>query len=156
MPSNANATALIEKRLLDCCSRRRALEMWLGMLKPLRWITVIGSVSLSAIAGAAFLTKTGSSSTGPLVAGICAITASILSLLHTTFKCDEHQANCARLIGSYESLEASFETLQLTREEPHESEVKMLENRYEELVAESAAIAPARFLKHARQEIKQT
>lgn len=148
-----NLNSLVRLRLLNCRTYRRALESWLSFLRPLRWITVIGSISLSAIAGASFLTASTFGPRAPLVASICAVTASILGLLHTALKCDEYQVKCEHLIGEFAALEAAVEASQHV---PADFKpMKILETRYEDLIRQSTAIAPPSFLQRAQKKISQ-
>jgi hypothetical protein len=144
---------LASQRESDCYVARRALEMWLSRLTPVRWLTVIGTTLLSAIAGATILGAPmllGRSF--PTVAGLCAFTASLLSALHTALHCDAHQAECRRMISLYIALEAAFQALQVLPHSQMEAKAEELEKRYEEVLNSTTAAPPVRFRRRAMNE----
>jgi hypothetical protein len=141
------------KREIDCRTQRHALEMWLGILTPIRWSMVIAMTVLSAIGGATILQKFGSP--GPwflLIAGVCTLIASIFSALHTALGCDAHQAACRRLVSEFRGLESAFEAVQVLTQEQANAKLRRLEKRYEKAVAESGALVPVRFRHRAERE----
>ena len=142
---------LIIKREIDCKIQRLALDMWLGILTPVRWLTVIGATVLSAVAGATILQKSFGSRFGVAV-GVCALVASILSALHTALHCDAHQADCRRLISDLRGLESEFEDVRVRGLESSSTEVRELEKNYKKAISESAVLAPAYFRRRAERE----
>jgi hypothetical protein len=127
--------------------------MWLGWLTPLRWFTVIGTTVLSALAGATILGAPrliGSSF--PTFAGLCALGASILSVLHTALHCDAHQAECRRLINSYTALEAAFQALQTFPQAELKARANELEKIYEDTLKAAMASPPVLLRKRATKE----
>jgi hypothetical protein len=145
--------ALSIQRESDCYIARRALEMWLSFLTPVRWLTVIGSTVLSAVAGAAILSTPrllgGSFKT---TAGLCACGAALLSSLHTALHCDTYQAECRRLISSYTALEAAFQALRALPQSQLSTKEQELERKYEDIVNAAMASPPARYRRHAMKE----
>jgi hypothetical protein len=141
------------QREQQCAIERRALEMWLGLLTPLRWLTVSGGIVFSAIAGATILGKhdllVGS---WPVVGGVCALTASILTGLHTGLKCESHQAECRRLIQVYLSLEAAYQAARLLPPTELALRQSALEERFEQARSNAAASAPGRYRVRAEQQ----
>jgi hypothetical protein len=142
---------LIIKREIDCKIQRRALDMWLGMLTPVRWLTVIGATVLSAVAGATILQKPLGSRFG-VVVGVCALVASILSALHTALHCDAHQADCRRLISDLRGLESEFEDVRVRGLESLGMELRELDKSYKKAISESVVLAPAYFRRRAERE----
>jgi hypothetical protein len=143
------------KREVDCRVLRRALEMWLGRLTPMRWFTVSGTTILSAISAATVFN--GQDVFGlkfQTVAGVCALGATILSGLHTGLKCDAYQAECSRMIGVLEGLEASFQAIALLDPEDHLAAVRDLEKKYEEALAGTTASPPHRYRVMAMREFE--
>jgi hypothetical protein len=119
----------------------------------MRWFTVGGTTVLSLAASATIFVKLFGSHYD-VVAGLCALGASILSGLHTAFHCDAYQAECRRLIGSYKDLESGFEAVQKLKlsEDDAAAREKELEKRYEELAASCSALPPSRLRKRAENE----
>jgi hypothetical protein len=153
MTTRPSYSEWFSKREIDCRIERHALEMWLGILTPIRWSMVIAMTVLSAIGGATILQKSGSP--GPqflLIAGVCTLIASIFSALHTALGCDAHQAVCRRLVSEFRGLESAFEAAQLLTPEQGSAKLRGLEKRYEKLVAESGALVPVHFRRRAERE----
>ena len=131
----------------------RTLEMWLGLLTPIRWIMVAGMTVLPLIAGATILTDNDLfGSHARTVTGIFALTAAILSGIHTAFHCDAHQQECRQMIGIYGALEAAFQDLQRSTPEQIASNEKDIEERYEEAVRRARGLAPSSFRSRASKE----
>src|SRR5882724_4043769 len=101
---------LLRERERQCRVEHLAYGRWLGILTPLRWVTVSGGTVLSALAGATIFSKTVFvGKQWPIYAGVFALVASVLTGLHTALKCDAHQAECHRLIQLYQSLETGYQ-----------------------------------------------
>jgi hypothetical protein len=143
------------KREVDCRVLRRALEMWLGRLTPMRWFTVSGTTILSAIAAATvFNGRDLFGVSFQMIAGVCALGATILSGLHTALKCDAYQAECSRMITVLEGLEAGFQAIELLEPDDHLAAVRDLEKRYEGALAGTTASPPHRYRVMALRELE--
>lgn len=135
--------AFLNHRVRQCRVERRALEMWLGRLTPLRWATISGSVILSAIAGAtAFNNAAWRGEDVSLITGGCALLAAILTGLHTAFKCEAHQAECHRLVRFYSSLILAYEAVQADPREDLKTRIAALDVRLQEEVLQASASVP--------------
>jgi hypothetical protein len=146
-------TPFADMRERDCFVEMRALEMWLGFLTPLRWFTVIGSVILSALAGATILgSQQLLGDTFPKFAGVCALLASILTTLHATLHCDTHQAECRRLIQIYQSLYEGFKGAMSEDDATRKAKERDLEKEFETAIRDAKAAAPPRYKRAARKE----
>lgn len=143
------------KREVDCRVLKRALEMWLSRLTPMRWFTVSGTTILSAVSAATVFN--GHDVFGVpfrMVAGVCALGATILSGLHTALKCDAYQAECSRMINVLEGLEAGFQAIELLDPDDHLAAVRDLERKYEGALAGTTASPPHRFRIRAMREVE--
>lgn len=94
----ADRSRLIEhlrKRQHDCEVEKQAYAIWLGLLTPVRWFTIIGGIVLSAVAGGAvLLAEYRVIGDGWRIYGAaCAIVASVLTGIHTALNCDAHQTS---------------------------------------------------------------
>ena len=132
------AYAFLEQRLRHCRVERRAFEMWLARLTPLRWATISGSVILSAIAGATFLNNP-AWEYAALLSGSCALLAAVLTGLHTAFKCETHQAECHRLVRVYSSLILAYEAARNESGDELKSRLAALEVRLQDEVEKASA-----------------
>lgn len=142
---------LSKRRELDCQIERHALEMWLSCLTPIRWLTTIGTTVLSAVAGATILGKPAflGEHNYTIVAGLCALGASILSGLHAALHCDAHQAECRRLIGVFAGLEAGYQATQGLEENRRNTKERELERRFEETITGRTTTPPLWFRQRA-------
>jgi hypothetical protein len=153
-PDTDAVIGLIKERQRHCRIEYIALSGWLSFLTPLRWITIAGGTILSALAGATVLSNGAFlGSAFKIYSGIFALTASILTGLHTALHCDTHQAECRRLIQLYESLELAFQaTLALPPSEIprrfHELEAALHEAKLK-----ATATPPMRYRRRAEHEV---
>jgi hypothetical protein len=137
------AGELLCQRERDCYVARRACEMWLARLRPLKLLCIGGGTILPLVAGAAVLGKPQLLGVKyEIVSAVCSLVASILTGLHVALKCEELQGECSRLINVYSSLEAAFQSAQ--------------ELRFEEVRKNAAAAPPLRFRKRAEQELSNS
>jgi len=145
------------KREVDCRVLRRALEIWLSRLTPMRWFTVSGTTILSAIAAATvFNGHDVHGHSFKTVAGLCALGATILSGLHTALKCDAYQAECSRMINVLGGLEAGFQAVALLDPDDHLAAVRDLEKKYEGALAGTTVSPPHRYKVMAIRELEAT
>jgi hypothetical protein len=127
--------------------------MWLDLLTPVRWFTIIGTTVLSALAGATILGAPGLlHQSFPTFAGICALGATVLSTLHTALHCDAHQAECRKQINLYAALEAGFQALRILPQSQMSTRLQELEKEFEMAVKAATASPPARFRVRAMKE----
>src|SRR5258708_24832145 len=90
---HARLLKLLRQRERQCRVEHRAYARWLGLLTPLRWLTVAGGTILSALAGATIFSKpVFLGEQWPIYAGVFALVASILTGLHTALKWATHPA----------------------------------------------------------------
>lgn len=119
----------------ECLVEKRALELWLGRLTPLKWTCVGGGVVLPLIAGFTLLGETDAlGKYWPLISGALALVAAALTGLHTALKCDPHQAECHRLINAYADIVTSIQSASASddrsaREQKVEIEARLRETR---------------------------
>jgi hypothetical protein len=142
---DAEVTRLLPRRELQCRIERRALERWLHPLTLLKWGTVILGTILAAVAGATALVGIWFPGQWEVITAICALTASILTGLHTALKCEAHQAECRRLIQVYKSLEAAYQAAQVVPLAQRLNRLEALEARFEEALTKATASAPSRY-----------
>jgi len=151
--SSAPLSAIRER---DCKVERRALEMWLALLTPVRWLTVSGITILSAIAAATILGKPAflGEQLYSLVAGLCALGASILSGLHTALHCDAHQAECRRLSAVFAGLEAGYQAARTSNATERKAREQALEKTFTATITGRTATPPIYFRRRAMKEME--
>jgi hypothetical protein len=143
------------RRQRDCFLSRRSYEMWAGLLAPIRWVMISGSTVLSLFAGATIVTQSSVfHGHGQVVAGYCALTAGILTGLHTALKCEEYQTECRRLAIAYYSLEIAFQSLERFPPDQRRTFEDELETKYESTVSTAKALVPNLFRRMAAKEIE--
>jgi hypothetical protein len=147
---------LLSFRERQCKIERRALEMWLGALTPLRWFTTAGSIVLTTFAAATGLGTRLFSESWTIVGGACALVAAILTGLHTGFDCDAHQSECRRLIQLYSSLEAAYQNLIVMPPAERLPQYKALEEKFNDARTMATASAPSSYKLRAEREIRTT
>jgi hypothetical protein len=150
---NNQAGELLAKRELECRIERRAFEMWLGFLTPLKWGVIIGTVVLSAVGGAP-LFRQWLGERWVLIGGICALISAVLMALHTGLKCDEHQGECRHLIQVYKALERDYQRAGTLQAAMMPSELERLDNRLREETSSAKAAPPLRYRLRAEHEAK--
>jgi hypothetical protein len=151
------------ERVLDLFSQReyelkveqRAFEIWLGVLEPFGAFSRGCGIVLPLIAG---FTLLGQSKfwgvTWELVSGSLSLVAAILTGIHTGFKCDDHQAECRRLIKALQSLVEGYQAAKTADESELKNRFSELEIRLKEL-RDSSNVRPARCcVRHAKRELK--
>lgn len=143
------------RRERDCLLSRRSYEMWLDILAPIRWIMISGSTVLSLFAGATIVTQSSVfHGHGQVVAGYCALTAGILTGLHTALKCEDYQTECRRLATAYYGLEIAFQAVERFPPDQRRSFEDELETKYESTVSTAKASVPDIFRRKAAKEIE--
>jgi hypothetical protein len=137
---------LLNRRIQQCRVERRAFEMWLARLTPLRWATISGSVILSAIAGATALNDpVWPGNSAHWVSGSCALLAAVLTGLHTAFKCEAHQAECHRMVRFYSSHILAYEAAYAGPREELDARIAALDVRLQEEVLNASASVPVKY-----------
>jgi len=145
--------AFARRRERDCHIAKRALEKWLTVLNPIRWVMVSATTIFSALAAATILGKASLLGVGyDTFAGLCALASAILSGLHSSLRCDPHQAECRSLIAEYDGLEAGFQSVAILEEPASSKRLAELESKYEQLRSSARASSPAFFVHAAREE----
>lgn len=126
-----------EEKRLECAIDAKAFSIWLKTLTPANVLFVIGAALLSLVAGTAmfveygFLTKQ--------VAGIFAFISAAFTVVHSKLNCDQHQAECKRLKGLYQSLSEEYENLRIeTDAEKFKSQLKKLNDQRAQIIKSSA------------------
>jgi hypothetical protein len=140
---DADVTRHLSQREMRCRIEGRALDLWLRPLTLLRWVMVGLGTILAAFAGATALGRYGDP--WESIGGICALTASILTGLHTALDCEAHQAECRRLIRVYASLEAAYQAALVLPLAQRPNRQEALEARFEEALTKANASAPRRY-----------
>jgi hypothetical protein len=135
--------AYVSRRESQCRAEQLAYGNWLAVLTPLRWSMVGSSTALSAIAGATIFARPPFIGyKWPLVAGICAFAASLLSALHAAFNCDAYQEECRRLVQTFYALEVSYQRVQVAATRDKAAQVAQIDSVFEEAIARAATSPP--------------
>src|SRR6266853_943774 len=146
---------LLRQRQAQCFVNRRAFEMWLHLLTPLRWFAVSAGTLLPLVAGAKILgTPALLGGQYELVSSLCALAASAITGLHAALKCEEHQSECRRMIQVDLSLEAAYQAAEALPDPQIEEELRELEAKFEAAFSGARAAAPTRFQRRAEQELR--
>jgi hypothetical protein len=143
---------LLARREKDCFVERRAFEMWLGKLTPLKWLVISAGTLLPLVASAKVFGVLGPGYA--LVSGLCALVASALTGLHAAFHCDEHQAECRRLISLYASLQFAFQAARTLPEAQVDAKLRELEVEFESAKRNSKAAPSHRLQERAERQAK--
>lgn len=134
-----------------CRVEQRVYGKWLGVLTPVRWITVGGGILLSTLAGATVFGRPEILGTKwALWSGVFAFGSAALTSLHTALGCDAHQAECRRLIQVYESLEAGYRAARFLPEAELQAERASLDRQFQETKLKAAASPPYWFGRRER------
>ena len=141
---DTDVTRFLAQRESRCRIERRALERWMRPLTLFKWVTVGLGTLLSTVAGATVLGKL-FGDRWALIGGTCALTASLLTGLHTALKCEAHQAECRRLIQVYASLEAAYQAAQVLPLSQRLTRQEALEVWFEDTLAKATVSAPSRY-----------
>jgi len=96
----------LERAEWECRREVIAYGEWLGFLRPLGWLCLSGGVIFSSAAGVSVIWTTATHE--KIISASLAFTASALTGLHGTLKCDSHQAECRRMIQALKSLLAEL------------------------------------------------
>ena len=148
---------LLRQREAQCFVKRRAFEMWLHLLTPLRWFAVSGGTLLPLVAGAKVLgTPALLGGRYELVSSLCALTASAITGLHPAFKCEDHQAECRRMIQVYTSLEAAYQAARALPDPQLQEKLRELETKFDAALSGAKATAPVRFRRRAEEELSRS
>lgn len=148
---------LLSQREAECFVKRRAFEMWLHLLTPLRWFAVSAGTLLPLVAGAKILgTPALLGGRYELVSSLCALAASAITGLHAAFKCEDHQAECRRLIQVYSSLEAAYQAARAMPDPELQEKLRELEAKFDAALSGAKASAPVRFRRRAEDELTRS
>lgn len=129
-----DVSSLIESRIAECNTESSEYTKWLSQLRlPNSILVGLGSL-LAFLGGASLLADVG----GENFAGGMALFGGALTGLHGWFGCEEHQTECRKLLGQFESLKSRYETVQVEPEEARRLE------RFRELESELAKIKEER------------
>ena len=99
----------------ECNRRADAYSAWLTKLTPANWVLVLGATLLSMAAGRSIFANENIFSYE--VAGILAFISAGLTLVHSTFNCDAHQAECRKAKRTYKSLAWEYKNLKWADDE---------------------------------------
>ncbi len=103
-------------------------------------------VGLSVITEAALVTKN--------QAGWIAVIGAASLGISNRLKCEEHQAECRKLINQFEELQTYYESLKLEEnEEEKKKQLLVLEQKLSKIRSEQAAFSSGRSIKKANEEI---
>ena len=151
------------RQILDLFNQReheleaeyRAYEIGLGLLEPISSVCVGGGIVLPLIAGFTLLGQSELFGRNwELFSGGLSLLAAILTGIHTGFKCEQHQAECRRLIKELKSLAEDYEAAKVIPENELEAKLNELETRRREL-RKSITVRPANWCtRRAKRELK--
>ena len=142
-----------EERLRFCREQRLAYQAWIGLLSPVKWLTVGGSVILSSFAGLNALIDQGLlGAHWQLSTALAAFGAGLLTALHANLRCDEHQNECHRIIRTFQSIELAYEAARTESPENLATKRDEIEVRIQGLV-ENAMATPAEFCRRRAEAI---
>ena len=153
------------KRVLDLFRQRerelvveqRAFEIWLGVLEPFGAFSKGCGIVLPLIAGFTLLSQPDFfGGTWELISGSLSLVAAILTGIHTGLKCDDHQAECRRLIKVLQSLVEGYQAARTADDSDLQNKFDELEIRLKELRG-SSDVRPARWsTRRAKRELGAT
>ena len=127
---------------LDCTIQAEAYSIWLKKLTPANWLLVVGAALLSLIAGASLLVN--QDLLPKEVAGALALISAAFTIIHTKLNCDQHQAECKKLKGSYKGLALQYKNLKSVSD-PEEYRKKLQSlNEKRALILENADAEPSK------------
>jgi len=145
--------ASIAKYREQCRAASDAYSSWLDVLMPMNWVTQGGGVVLSLLASATIFTdKLLFGADYHVFAGIVALIAAILSGLHHVLKCEPHQAECRKLVNSFDVLEAKFQALESRSDKGVPKALAALQAEYEQILRSRTATIPRWFERKANPE----
>lgn len=147
--------AHFHKRQRECHVEKSSYETWLGLLTPVRWVTIIGGIVLSAVAGGVVLLAEywPPGESWRVYGAGCAIVASVLTGIHTSLNCDAHQTECRRLIQLYSGLEGAYEAAPLVTRDRLRMRFDELEAKFQEARSEATASPPQWCRRHAKSDV---
>src|SRR4051794_8000217 len=92
-----------EEKRKQCLIQKLSYEKWLGIITPLRWISIVLGVILPAFVGFSIFIDTGliSKDHWKIICTLVLLISSIISGLHTALKWDIHHQECIRLSKQY-------------------------------------------------------
>ncbi|SEP08470.1 hypothetical protein SAMN05444671_4441 [Flavobacterium sp. CF108] len=133
-----------ERKKIECLIQKTAYEKWLTVITPFRWMAIALGVILPAFLGISIFTESGlvTMSNWKIICSSVLLISSIVSGLHTALKCDSHQQECLRLSKQYESLANKFEFACTNNQDEIDSQKKILNEKYTELI-ENTSTTPA-------------
>lgn len=145
---------LFSQREYELKIEQRAFEIHLGVLEPFGAFSKGCGIVLPLVAGFTLLGQSKLlSGTWELISGSLSLVAAILTGIHTGLKCDDHQAECRRLIKALQSLVEGYQAARTADESELKNRFSELETRLKEL-RNSSDIRPARWCtRRAKQEL---
>ena len=139
------------KREVELHVEQKAFEIWLGVLEPFGAFSKICGIAFPLIAGFTLLSQPKFlGENWEIISGSLSLIAAILTGIHTGLKCDDHQAECRRLITAFKSLVEDYQ-YQKAKVVGKTEDVSKLNIRLEELekrrkdLRESITARPARW-----------
>jgi hypothetical protein len=136
---------LFSQREYELKVEQRAFEIYLGVLEPFGAFSKGCGIVLPLLAGFTLLGQSKFlGGTWELISGSLSLMAAILTGIHTGLKCDDHQAECRRLIKELQSLVEGYQAAMTVDESELKDRRSELENRLKELRGRSD-IRPARW-----------
>ncbi len=129
-----DVSAHIEKRISECRAECTNYTRWLSKLRLPNTILVRGGSLLAFVGGGAVVSEL----EPKWVPGIFALLGGAMTGLHTWFGCEDHQDQCRKTLGQFESLTSRFEYLRAEQDETRR------DGRLEELENELADVKKLR------------
>ena len=151
--AEADLHSLLKDRERKCEVARVAYENWLGLLTPIRWLTVSGGVILPLVAGLLVSGKLPPVGHSDAIAAVCSFAAATLTGLHTALGCDAHQIECRKLIQRFSSLRDGFQRALIVSPEDSRALLQELDAKFVKTREETMATPPTFFLRKAEKEV---
>jgi len=146
---------LLDQREHELKIEQKAFEIWLGVLEPFGAFSKVCGIAFPLIAGFTLLSQPeylGES--WEMISGSLALIAAILTGIHTRLECDEHQAECRRLIKALKSLVEAYQAAKVADNNELKTKFNELEARLKDL-RDRSDIRPARWCsRRAKQKLR--
>lgn len=145
--------SVAEIKRLECAIDAKAFSIWLNTLIPANFILVVGAALLSLVAGTAMFVEDGFLTRQ--CAGTLAFISAAFTVIHNKLNCDQHQAECRRLKGVYQSLSEDYENLRIeTDAEKFKSQLKQLNDQRGQIMKSSSTWPSAYSHERARKLVQ--
>lgn len=146
---------LFNRREYELTVEQRAFEIWLGLLEPFGAFSKGCGIVLPLLAGFTLLSQPEFlGENWEPISGCLSLLAAMLTGIHTGLECDDHQAECRRLIKMLRSLVEGYQAAKATDKDELQARFDCLEIRLKGF-RESSDIRPARWcIQQAKKNLK--